>query len=151
MCALPNHEAETMAQFLVDQVFTRFGVPGELHSHQEHEFESRNFYECCRVLGIHKTRTTPLRPQTDGMMERINVTIVHDLDNKYYSADQHDCDVWVSYMLTAYRSGEHETTGYLSARLMFDRKIHFPATGRPPEGGLPYVHTDCVKTLQRRL
>ncbi len=27
VCTLPNHEAETVAKFFVDQVFTRFGVP----------------------------------------------------------------------------------------------------------------------------
>ncbi|ROT85242.1 hypothetical protein C7M84_019235 [Penaeus vannamei] len=61
--ALPNHEAETVAEFLVTQVFTRFGVPGELHSDQGREFESRVFRECCRLLGIHKTRTTPCAPK----------------------------------------------------------------------------------------
>ncbi len=32
--ALPNHEATTVAEVLVEQFFTRFGVPGELHSDQ---------------------------------------------------------------------------------------------------------------------
>ncbi|KAK8374007.1 hypothetical protein O3P69_012438, partial [Scylla paramamosain] len=64
-------------KYLVSQVLTRFGVPGELYSDQGHEFESRVFRECCRLLGIHKTRTTPLRLQSDGIVERFNVTIVH--------------------------------------------------------------------------
>ena len=44
-CALPNHEAEMVAEFQVKQVFTHFGVPGELHSDQGREFESRVFKE----------------------------------------------------------------------------------------------------------
>ncbi|KAK3882385.1 hypothetical protein Pcinc_013251 [Petrolisthes cinctipes] len=39
--ALPNHEAGTVAEVLVDQFFARFGVPRELHSDQGREFESR--------------------------------------------------------------------------------------------------------------
>ena len=65
-CALPNHEAETVSEFLVTQVFTRFGVPGELHSDQGREFESWVFKEYCSLLGVDKTRTTPLHPQSDG-------------------------------------------------------------------------------------
>lgn len=153
VCALPNHEAETVASFLVDQVFTRFGVPGELHSDQGREFESRVFRECCRLLGIHKTRTTPLRPQSDGMVERFNATIVHQLA-KYCSEDQHDWDVWVPYMLMAYRSAEHEATGFSPAKLMFGRELRLPVdltTGRPPGTHLPDTHSDYVRALQRRL
>ena len=29
----------------------------------------------CRLLGVNKTRTTPLHPQSDGMVERFNRTI----------------------------------------------------------------------------
>ena len=58
-CAMLNHEAETVAEFLVTQVFTRFGVPGELHSDQGRDFESRVYKECCSILGIDKTLTTP--------------------------------------------------------------------------------------------
>ncbi|ROT61688.1 hypothetical protein C7M84_020536 [Penaeus vannamei] len=105
--ALPNHEAETVAEFLVTQVFTRFGVPGELQSDQVREFESRVFRECCRLLGIHKTRTTLLRPQSDGVVERFNATLVTQLA-KYCEEDQHDWDDWIPYILMAYRAAEQE-------------------------------------------
>lgn len=64
--ALPNHEAETIAEVLVIQYNTRFGVPAELHSDQGRELELQVFLECCELLGIRKTRTTPLRPQSDS-------------------------------------------------------------------------------------
>ncbi|ROT79030.1 hypothetical protein C7M84_002246 [Penaeus vannamei] len=66
---LPDHEAETVAEALVSNFITRFGVPCELHSDQGREFESVVFQECCRLLGIKKTRTTALRPQSDGLVE----------------------------------------------------------------------------------
>lgn len=56
-CALPNHEAETITDFLVTQVFTCFGVTGELHSDQNREFVSLVLRECCRLLGVDKTST----------------------------------------------------------------------------------------------
>ena len=44
----------------------RFGVPKELHSDQGRNFESSLFNQMCEILGIHKTRTTTLHPQSDG-------------------------------------------------------------------------------------
>lgn len=73
--ALPNQEAVTVANVLVSQFFSRFGVPAELHSDQGRHFESHIFQEVCTLLGIHKTRTTALHPQSDGMVERYNQTL----------------------------------------------------------------------------
>jgi len=151
--ALPDHEAGTVAEVLVTQFVTRFGVPGELHSDQGREFESRVFRECCELLGIHKTRTTPQRPQSDGMVERFNRTLAGELA-KHCEASQQDWDLWLPYLLMAYRSAEHEATGYTPARLMFGREMRLPVdltTGRPPDENLPTVETDYAEALQRRL
>ena len=68
--ALPNHEAVTVATALVENWISRFGVPLELHSDQGSNFESQVFGEVAKLLGLRKTRTTPLHPQSDGMVER---------------------------------------------------------------------------------
>lgn len=151
--ALPNHEAVTVASVLVDEFFTRFGVPGELHSDQGREFESRVFSECCELLGIRKTRTTPLHPQSDGMVERFNRTLAQQLA-KYCEADQGDWDVKLPAMLMAYRSAVHEATDYTPARLMFGRELRLPvdlATGRPPDVSLPTVTSDYAVALQESM
>ncbi|ROT62945.1 hypothetical protein C7M84_019191 [Penaeus vannamei] len=98
--ALPDHEAETVAEALVNNFITRFGVPCELHSDQGREFESVVFQECCRLLGIKKTRTTALRPQSDGLVERFNRTLIHEVA-KYCSSDQRDWDVKLPSLLMA--------------------------------------------------
>ena len=41
--AFPNQEAVTVADVLVSQFFSRFGVPGEMHSDQGQNFESSVF------------------------------------------------------------------------------------------------------------
>ena len=73
--AIPNQEAETVANAIVDGYVFRFGVPNELHSDQGRNFESAVFKGMCHRLGIKKTRTTPLHPQSDGILERFNRTI----------------------------------------------------------------------------
>jgi len=68
--AIPNQETSTVAVVLVSNFFCRFGVPMELHSDQGQNFESRLLWEVLDLLGVHKTRTTLLHPQSDGMMEQ---------------------------------------------------------------------------------
>ena len=73
--ALSNQEAKTVAEVLVSEFVSRFGVPLEIHSDQGTNFESAVFREMCSLLDIKKTRTTPLHPQSDGMVERYNRTL----------------------------------------------------------------------------
>lgn len=64
---------------LVKNVFTRFGVPLELHYDQIRNFESKLFQRFCDLLGIRKTRTTLLHPQWDGTIKKFNKTIQQHL------------------------------------------------------------------------
>lgn len=73
--AIQIHEAPTIAEVLVKEFFARFGVPWELHSNQEWEFEASVFQECCQLMGIQKIYITPLCPQLDGIVERFNHTL----------------------------------------------------------------------------
>jgi len=74
--SLPNQEAHTVAEKLVDKVFLRFSAPEQLHSDQGRQFESQLLSEVCKLMHIHKTRTTPYHPQCDGLVERFNRTML---------------------------------------------------------------------------
>jgi hypothetical protein len=69
-CAIPNQEASTMAEALVTNFFCHFGVPRELHSGQDRNFESLLIQEVLQRLGVSKMRTIPLHPQPDVVVER---------------------------------------------------------------------------------
>ena len=73
--ALPDQQAYTVADALVTKFFTRFEVPYFLHTDQGRDFESQLFQHVYDLLGIQKTRTSPYRPQSDGLVERFNRTI----------------------------------------------------------------------------
>ena len=74
--AIPDQEATTVAQKLTDEMFCRFSPPDQLHSDQGKQFESLLIQETCKLLGITKTRTTPYHPQSDGLVERFNRTLL---------------------------------------------------------------------------
>ncbi|KAJ8351941.1 hypothetical protein SKAU_G00234170 [Synaphobranchus kaupii] len=113
----------------------RFGAPAELHSDQGRNFESQVLAEVCKRLGVTKTRTTPLHPQSDGLVERFNRTLATKLAI-LASQHQRDWDRHLPLVLWAYRSAVQESSQLTPAALMFGRELRTPVDlvfGAPPE------------------
>jgi len=130
-----NFRARTIAEILVNQVISRFGIPLEVHTDQGRNFDSRLFLELTLLLGIKKTRTTPLHPQSNGVVERQHQTIINYLA-KFISENQRDWDRWIGLCLLAYRSARHETTKISPAEMCFGRELKLPIDllrGVPPQ------------------
>ena len=72
---MPNQEAETVPNVVVREFISRFGVPRQLHTDHGRNFESQLFLELCSIMEIDRTRTTSVRPQSDGMVKRFNRTM----------------------------------------------------------------------------
>ena len=123
--AMPNETAETVAKVLVEHVVCRLGVPAQIHSDQGRQFEAELFQQMCDLLGIRKTRTTPLHPQSDGQTERLNRTLL-DLLSKLAIDSPADWDTKLPFALAAYRSTPHSTTGETPNRLMLGREVNTP-------------------------
>ena len=109
--AMPNQESVTVANVIVREFISRFGVPRQLHTDQGRNFETKLFQEMCSILEIDKTRTTPLQPQSDGMVDRFNRTLEAML-SKFVDENQKDWDLYLPLVMMAYRSSEHESTGF---------------------------------------
>ena len=56
---------------------------------QGKNFESNLVKEICRLLGIVKTQTTPYHPQSDGMIEMFNRTLLSMLKRATIDAESH--------------------------------------------------------------
>lgn len=123
--ALPNIEAKTVAAKIVEEFIVRLGVPEVMHSDQGLQYESRLFQEMCKLLDIQKTHTTPYHPQSDGMVERFNRTLTTMLSG-FVNEHHTDWDVHLPYVMMAYRSAQHETTGMTPNMLMLGRETATP-------------------------
>ena len=67
---LPDQSAEVVAKAIVEDFFSRFGVPREIHTDQGRNFVSNLFTSLCSLLQVRKTQTTgysPSRPLTSPM------------------------------------------------------------------------------------
>ena len=123
--AIPNQEAPTVATKLVDEMFCRFSIPEQFHTDQGRQFESEVVKEVSKLLNIHKTRTTPYHPQSDGLVERLNRTILNMLAT---TVKDHplEWETHIRKLCMAYNTSVHPTTGYTPFFLMFGRQARIP-------------------------
>ena len=138
--ALPNQTAQLCADAIVNGFITIFGVPRQIHSDQGRNFTSELFTEMSKLLGVTKTRTTPYRPQSDGMCERFNRSMLMML-RAVVNESRTDWDDWLPHVALAYNSSAHETTGLSPFKMMLGREANLPLDvmfGPPPR------HSTCV-------
>ena len=119
--SIPDQLATTVAHRLTNEFFFRFGLPEQLHSDQGRNFESEVISKICQLLKIVKTRTTPYHPQSDGLVERVNRTL---LSMMAMVTSDHP-NLWESHLRSlcmAYNCSVQATTGYTPFYLMFGRQ-----------------------------
>ena len=118
---MPDETAETVAEALVNDFVSRYGTPVSIQSDQGRNFESTLFQEVCRLLGIHKTRTTAYHPEENGIVERFNRT----MGAMFRSLIGEEHDNWDKILLLtlmAYKSSVHETIQQTPHIMLFGRE-----------------------------
>ena len=115
----------TIAKLLVEHIIPRHGVPRELLSDRGGSFLSQLIVELYQLLGIKKTSTTAYHPQTDGLIERFNRTLI-DMLSKSVDKDPKEWESKLPFVLFAYRSSPQESTGFSPFYLLYGRDPTLP-------------------------
>ena len=123
----------------MDHWMTRFDCPESLHSDQGRNSEAELFTSLTKLLQLHKTRTTAFRPQSNAVIERTNRRLLNMLA-KTTDKNQRNWSEVLPYVMLAYRTSVHESTGYTPYFLLFGHEatppidLQFPP---PPPVTLP--------------
>ena len=134
---LPSQAAEETARAAVDNFFSWFGVPFQVYSDQGRNFESKLFTELCKVLHIHKARTTPYRPSSNGQVERYNRTLM-DAVRCFIDKAQNQWDLHLQHIEGALRALVNRQTGFTANKLMLGREVNTPAYIMFPQVGVKH-------------
>ena len=117
--------AKSAAKHLYGDYIMKFGIPGRLLHDQGREFENNLFRDLNLYCGIVRSRTTPYHPQTNGMVERFNSTLLQmlrtlpELQKPRWSEQ-------LPKLMFAYNTSTHASTGYSPFKLMFGRQPILP-------------------------
>ena len=75
--AMPDQRAEMIATLFIEHIVCRHGIPEELLSDRGTNFLSSLIQEICQVLSVKKINTSGYHPQTDGLIEKFNATLIN--------------------------------------------------------------------------
>jgi transposase InsO family protein len=123
---LPDRKATTVARVIALEFIPRHGAIQELLSDNGAEFHSELVQEITHMFNIHKVFSSAYHPQTQGSAENMNKNILHML-KMYVNADQTDWDIYINFLLFAYRSAVHESTFYSPFALVYGRDPILPS------------------------
>ncbi|KAL4083100.1 hypothetical protein QTP88_028430 [Uroleucon formosanum] len=131
--ALPNHQANTIAEAFVTNFVCTHGIPQTILTDQGTDFLSKIFTEVCKLLQINKINTSPFHPQTNGSLERSHRTLTEYLRH-YVDKKLNNWDEYLPYAFFVYNSTEHTSTGYQPYSLLFGKRLEIPIKlSREPE------------------
>ena len=120
---IPNQTAARITTELI-KVFSRYGIPDIVHSDQGRNFESTILLETLHAFGVTKSHTTAYHPSGDGLVERFNRSLLQML--RAYVQQHNDWEKYLPFVLCAYRTAAHSSTGVSFFELMFGRCAHKP-------------------------
>ena len=124
--AVKEATAEATAEFVVEDIICRHGVPETITTDQGKQFESRLFKQMIKLLGARKMRTTPYHPQSDGAVERMH-KIMHDIMSHLVNKVHSDWDTVMPYIKMTLRATISSATGFSPFMMNRGREMVIPA------------------------
>jgi hypothetical protein len=130
---LRDKTALSVAKALVKHVYLVYGA-AEIQVHdQGKEFCNEIAQNVAKLWGVQEARTTPYRPSSNGVVERVHSTI-NGIFAKTIAGNQRDWCEKTPYVTFAYNTSYHTSTSFSPFYLMFLRE---PVVGL--DLGLPTV------------
>ncbi len=129
---IKGKSAEDVAPVLWEYI-SLYGPPKELLSDCGTEFLNATIKQITTTCGIEHRVTSPYRPETNGLTERFNQTLVRAL-KKHCEDDPKEWNKWLPFVILAYNTRKNSTTGFSPYNLMFGRLMnHFEDYRKPSE------------------
>jgi hypothetical protein len=122
---IPDKSAATVARGFVSSILCRWGAPLRVLTDCGKEFSNQVFDYVARLVGTDHALTAPYHPQADGMVERLNGTLVAKLA-RYLRFDQSDWDLYVPFAVFAFNSERHSVTQLSPFRAMTGLEPRMP-------------------------
>ena len=153
--ALPNIEAVTIANALIDHWCCRYGIPERFHSDGASNVHGTVIRELNNYLGINKSKSSRLHPQGDGLSEAF-VKQMKSCIQKQVNKHGSDWDVYLQPTAFAIRSNTTYNSKYSPSELMLGAKLTQPVDRFVSTSAIPMSYNtkqagDFAKKIKQRL
>jgi hypothetical protein len=107
--AMREASAALLVEFLIHEVFFKFGVPEVIHSDNGKQFASKMFEEMVTDFGIKHVKTPVYSPSSNAA-ERVNRSVLSAI-RSYLKKDHREWDAHLPEIEVAIRNSVHSATG----------------------------------------
>jgi len=157
---IPKATAEHTANFILHEIILKFGPPTKILSDRGSQFLSNLVMELLTALKIKKINTTAYHPQTDGLTESVNKTLVQLLAKTCFE-NVCDWDLFVPYVTYQYNTSVQESTGFTPYEVLYGASPRFTMFDLKPvhrtnnlfldrlQRGFQYVRTLAAQSLEK--
>lgn len=145
-----NMTAETAAGILVEQVFSRYGFPEQVHSDNASNFRSKLFMDVMSGFHVPTTATPVYNPQSNSV-ERLHKTLGDRLKALIHDHGP-DWEEHIPAALLTIRTSRNRISGFTPARMVFGKELRLPIDmvyGAP--GSEPLPQTEYARKLAARM
>jgi hypothetical protein len=128
LVALPDKEAETVAQALFNRWICRYGSPLQLTTDGGKEFCAKLSEHLYKLMKIEHLTTSPYHPQCNSQAEIVNKTIAKYL-SAFVDETTLDWEIYLPPLMFSYNTSMNSTTKFTPFFLTFGqqpRAPHFP-------------------------
>ena len=139
--ARPTKEATaaTTVEFIYDDIVCQHGCPGIIQTDRGTHFNNRLLEKLVEKFRIEHIMSTPYHPQTNGLVERYNRTLINILA-KMVEKHTDEWDKYVAPTLFSYRTSRHSTTRLTPFFLVYGREAKLPTDDTRIEEEPSLVH-----------
>ena len=123
-CTIPNKEAVTVANALLDAWITKFGCPVRIHSDQGKEFQNSIWHQLCDRLQIQKTTTPAYNPQSNPV-ERFHRSL-NSIMRTHLAREDAGWSRFLPMATFAYNTKVNATTGLTPFEVWMGRAAKLP-------------------------
>ncbi|KAL0411285.1 UNVERIFIED_CONTAM: hypothetical protein Slati_3718200 [Sesamum latifolium] len=138
-------EGEVM-KFIWKNIVCRFGIPREIVSDNERQFQERRIQEWCQRLHIKQRFTTVAHPQSNGQFEVTNRILVQGIKRRLDRVGGNWTKELTS-VLWAYKMTPRGSTGESPFSLVYGTEAIFPAELGTPSHRVMNFAEECNKDL----
>ena len=144
-----SREATHLADLLIKNIFDHWGLPKYLMSDRAGEFSSKHFAAVLGELEIRHHKTTPYNPQSNGVVERTNGTLLQLLRATLIEFTG-QWDELLPWCARCYNGAYHRAINNTPFYLMFMRDARIPYDVLLPHAPHDSVPEDSQSVLAHR-